>query len=59
MDGPYSVDSSYDHDVLDDAPRLRVRIRRIHGPEVEAPVTHGRPASIGGLEVVVDASEEG
>ncbi|MDQ1456875.1 MAG: alpha-galactosidase [Actinomycetota bacterium] len=59
MDGPYSVDSSYDHDVLDDAPRLRVRMRRTHGPGVDAPVTPGRPTSIGGLEVVVDASEEG
>ncbi|MDP9336167.1 MAG: alpha-galactosidase, partial [Actinomycetota bacterium] len=42
-----------------DAPRLRVQIRPTHTPGVDAPIRPGQPTSVGGLEVVVDASDEG
>ena len=58
MGGRYSVDSSYDHPVLDLA-RLRVQVRPTGSFAVETPVTPGEPTSIAGLEIVVDPPDAG
>jgi alpha-galactosidase len=58
MAGRYRAVSSYDRSVLD-VPGLRVQLRTAHSQAVATPVTPGQPTSIGGLEVVVDASADG